>query len=209
MVSPIVGRRSWAHVTGEWEDGVGRQVVLIGPVCVGKSTLLPLVAERLGRPYVDLDDVAEPYYEEVGRGRAQLHEIGAARGDLCAYLWWQKGHPHAVRRVLEDHPGAVVALGAGHSTYTEDALFREVQAVLAEREVVLLLPGKDDAAGIVVLRERAMRLNGMDWIMDGVDLLDEWVTGDQNRALATATVRVGDDPPETTADTIVRAVAGG
>src|SRR5688500_1351846 len=121
-----------------------RQVVLIGPVCVGKSTLLPFVAARLGRPYVDLDDVAEPYYEEVGRGRAALHEIGAARGDLGAYVWWQEGHPHAVRRVLEDHPDAVVALGAGHTTFTDDALFREVQDLLAERDVILLLPGGDD-----------------------------------------------------------------
>lgn len=66
------------------------QVVSIGPVRVGKSTVMPLVATRIGRSYVHLDDVTD---EEVGRGRSRLHEIGAARGDLGAYLWCQTGHP--------------------------------------------------------------------------------------------------------------------
>ena len=183
-----------------------RQVVLIGPVCVGKSTVLPLVAARLGRPHVDLDDVAEPYYEEVGHGRDRLHEIGAARGDLGAYLWWQEAHPHAVRRVLEDHPGAVIALGAGHTTYADASRFEEVRQLLEPHDVVLLLPGPDHAASLTLLRDRAMRLNGMDWIMDGVDVLEQWVTGDQNRALATVTVHTGDRSPEAIAAEIVTAL---
>ncbi|MGI8793337.1 MAG: hypothetical protein ACR2H3_09200 [Acidimicrobiales bacterium] len=57
-----------------------RQVLLIGPVCAGKSTLLPLVTDGLGASGVDLDEVAETYYEEVGYGRSRLHEVGAQLG---------------------------------------------------------------------------------------------------------------------------------
>lgn len=182
------------------------QVVLIGPVCVGKTTLLPLVAGRLGRPSVDLDEVAGAYYDEVGRGRDRLYEIGAARGDLGAYLWWQEGHPHAVRRVLEDYPDAVVALGAGHTTYRDANLFEQVRALLAPRHTILLLPSPDNETSISVLRERAMRLNGMDWVMNGVDILELWVAGEQNRLLASATVYSGDQRPEEVADAIVDAL---
>lgn len=181
------------------------QLILIGPVCAGKTTLLPLLGERLGRPVVDLDDVAEAYYEEVGRGRAQLNEIGAARGDLGAFEWWQVAHPHAVRRVLEDHPDAVVALGAGHSTYHDDALFQEVHEVLAPHVVVLLLPSPDADRSVETLRARALALNGMDWIMDGVDILDEWVRGAQNQLLATMTVFTDGASSEELADQIAAA----
>ena len=184
-----------------------RQVVLIGPVCAGKSTLLPLIADRLGRPGVDLDDVAEPYYEEVGRGRDELNAIGAARGDLGAYLWWQEGHPHAVRRVLQDYPDAVVALGAGHTTYTNGALFEEVRSILAACAVVLVLPSPDDAESLRVLRDRAIQRNGGDWIMDGVDILEQWVSGAQNRLLASLTVFTEGRTPEELAAAILEAVS--
>jgi shikimate kinase len=190
------------------KDALVRQVVLIGPVCVGKTTLLPLVARRLDRPGVDLDEVAEAYYDEVGHGRGRLNEIGAARGDLGAYLWWQEGHPHAVRRVLEDYPDAVVALGAGHTTYSDAKLFEQVSALLASRHTILLLPGPDNETSVSVLRERAVRLNGMDWVMNGVDILEQWVAGEQNRLLASEIVYTSDRSPEDVADAIVESLIG-
>ena len=181
-----------------------RQLILIGPVCVGKSTLLPVLAARLGRAAVDLDEVAEPYYEEVGRGRARMQEVGAERGDLGTFRWWQEGHPHAVRRVLEDHPDAVVSLGAGHSTYADAALFEEVREALAPHDPILLLPSADPAMSIEVVRQRALARNGIDWIMDGVDIIDEWVRGDQNRRLAKLTLFTDGRSPDDLADEIVR-----
>lgn len=188
------------------------EVVLFGPVCTGKSTLVPLVAERLDRPCVDLDDVAEPYYEEVGKGRAALWEIGAARGDLGAYRWWQEGHPHAVRRVLADHPGAVVALGAGHTVYEQAEFFDEVRALLSPatgRFAILVLPCADLDRSLALLRERSVaERDGMDWVMDGVDILANWVKGPQNRELAQLTVFTEGRTPADVADEIVAAVPG-
>jgi shikimate kinase len=184
-------------------DGV-RQLVLIGPVCAGKSTLLPVLSRLLDRRAVDLDDVAEPYYEEVGRGREALHEIGAARGDLGAYLWWQEGHPHAVRRVLADHPTAIVALGAGHSCYEDEALFDEVRVLLEPCAVALVLPSADLDESVAVLRARSLAEREMDWVMDSVDLIDRWVRGAQNHSLADVTVFTDGRTPEEVAIEIVR-----
>ena len=184
-----------------------RQVVLMGPVCAGKTTLLPLLADRLGRPTVDLDDVAEPYYEEVGFGRDELNLIGAERGDLGAYLWWQQGHPHAVRRVLEDYPDAVIALGAGHTTYADAELFEEVRSLLAPCATVLLLPSPDNEESLRLLRRRAIERNGGDWIMDGVDILDQWVSGEQNRLLASVTAYTDGRTPEELADHVFEALS--
>lgn len=182
------------------------QVVLIGPVCSGKSTLLPLIAARLDRPAVDLDDIATPYYEEVGKGWDAMNEVGATLGDWGTYQWWQPGHVHAVRRVLEDHPDAVLALGAGHSVYADEALFDEVRRLLADRFTVLVLPLPDLDASVELLRERSRAdREGMDWIMDGVDVLASWVKGPQNLALADLTVHTEGRTPDDVADEIVAA----
>lgn len=183
-----------------------RQVVLMGPVCAGKTTLLPLLAARLGRPAVDLDDIAEAYYAEVGRGRDELNAIGAQRGDLGAYLWWQQGHPHAVRRVLQEHPDAVIALGAGHTTYTDAALFEEVRVLLEPCATVLMLPGPDTEQSLRVLRECSIERGSGDWIMDGVDILERWVAGEQNRLLASITIHTGRLSPDRLADITLEAL---
>lgn len=48
------------------------RVVLIGPVCSGKSTLARLIADRLGVGWVDADDDADSILSEVGRGFDEL-----------------------------------------------------------------------------------------------------------------------------------------
>ena len=183
-----------------------RQVVLIGPVCAGKTTLLPLLAARLGLPAVDLDDIAEAYYDEAGFGRDALNAIGAERGDLGAYLWWQQGHPHAVRRVLRDYPDAVIALGAGHTTYDDPALFEEIRALLDPCATVFLLPSPDTQQSVRLLRQRSIERGSGDWIMDGVDVLEQWVAGEQNRLLASTTIYTERLSPERLADFTLEAL---
>lgn len=165
-----------------------RQVVLIGPVCAGKTSVLPLVADGLGAPGVDLDEVAESYYEEVGFGRDRLHEVGAQLGDLGAYRWWQGGHPHAVRRVFEEHPESVIALGAGHTVFEDEALQAEVIELLRPKFSVLLLPSADLDESVQIIRQRAIDTRDMSWIMNGHDVIDEWIRGPQNFSLADVTV---------------------
>jgi thiamine-phosphate pyrophosphorylase len=80
----------------------GRHVYLIGFMGAGKSTLGPLVARALGRPFVDLD-----------------REIERRAGAVVADLFAARGEPHfrrlerrALREVSRGRD-AVVALGGG------------------------------------------------------------------------------------------------
>ncbi len=42
------------------------EVVLIGPIGAGKSTIGALLAETLGMPQVSLDDIRFDYFREIG-----------------------------------------------------------------------------------------------------------------------------------------------
>ena len=188
-----------------------RLPVLFGPVCAGKSTLLAPLAAALGRPAVDLDDVAEPYYEEVGRGRAALWEVGAREGDLGAYRWWQAGHPHAVERALVEHDGAVLALGGGHTVFEDPADAARVRDALEGRLRILLLPSPDHDESVRIIRARlADGRDGQDWVLDGVDVLAEWVKGPQNHALAELTLHTeGRRPDDLVAEVVALVESSG
>jgi hypothetical protein len=187
-----------------------RTIVLIGPVAVGKTTVGPLVAERLGRCFIDLDEVAdERYYDEVDGGVARLIEHAVADGYPAAAVWWQPTLLHAVERVLDDHRGAVIALGAGHSHYETEEHARRVAELLAGSIVVFLLPSDDVDASTELLRARCIAERGadQDWLYPERDYLREWVASSQNRVLADAIVHTADHTPDEVAELVAAVVA--
>ena len=54
-----------------------------------------------------------------------------------------------------------------------------------------------------MVRQRALDTRGMSWIMDGHDVIDEWINGPQNSQLADVTVFAGDRSPAEVADEIL------
>lgn len=184
------------------------QVVFIGPAFAGKTTLVRLVAPEFELCAVDLDEIADGYYREVRRGVDEFLERAARTDFESAYRWWQQGHPHAVKRVLEDHPDAMVALGAGHTYYLDDTLFASVAALLQDRYPILVLPSPDLNESIRILRARAIDSSGSDWRHGGIDLIERWVRDPANHMLASWTVYTEDRPPSETAQHIVRHLHG-
>jgi hypothetical protein len=183
-------------------------VVLVGPAAAGKSTVGALLATRLDVPFVDVDAVADPYYTEVGWSTDRLVARIRAVGRVAAEREWEPARAHAVHRVVAAHPDAVIALGAGHTSYTRADLRAQVgRALAAASDVVLLLPSADRDASLSVLRARSLAAKGTDWVADGYDFLagwvDEWVDDAGARALARRTVHTDGLDPDQTADLVL------
>jgi shikimate kinase len=107
----------------------GPEVVLVGPMGVGKSTVGQLLAEQLGLGYRDTDD-----------------DIVAEQGRAIADIFATHGEPHfralekrAVRRALAEHDG-VLALGGGA------ILDADTRAMLTGHPVVYLSMEAEEAA---------------------------------------------------------------
>ncbi|HUB05997.1 MAG TPA: shikimate kinase [Myxococcales bacterium] len=94
----------------------GRRVVLVGHRAAGKSRLLPLVAEWLGWPALDLDRELE------GRSGRSLHAwLGADPA----------GFRHAERELFRTLPPAhVIAAGGGFLSLHGDALSGDVAVLV-------------------------------------------------------------------------------
>ena len=113
------------------------EIILIGPVGVGKSTLGKLLAEKLGVPLCSMDDLRLQYYNEIGYNKEKIREIDSTEGFSGVYKYWKPFEIHAVERLLADHKNCVIDFGAGHSVYEDDALFaRAAWALKPFRNVV-------------------------------------------------------------------------
>ena len=110
-------------------------VVLVGFMGSGKSTVGPHLAQRLERPFVDLDDVIEA---DAGRSVAEIFSIEGEAG-------FRERESRCLQRALERN-GSVVAVGGG--------------APMREDNWVRIRSGNTVVALIAEPDELARRLNG-------------------------------------------------
>ena len=186
-----------------------RPVVLIGPVCVGKSAAGTLVAERLGREFIEADWVSSQVYAERGWSPARFAELKERRGAEAAYDDFEAFAAASARQLLYAYPGAVIAMGAGHTHYRSRQRHEDVLAAFeaVQATTVLLLPCADPLDAVRQLRQRAVLDRADDFRRDDRDLLAEWVHSQQNRRLATHTVITARRTPAETADEIIELTA--
>src|SRR5260221_11704513 len=103
-------------------------IILIGPICAGKSTVAKLLAEALHLPHYSVDDDRWTYYKEIGYDEAEASRIAKSEQGMLGLLrYWKPFEAHAVERVLADHSDSVIDFGAGHSVYEDPSLFARVQ----------------------------------------------------------------------------------
>lgn len=72
-------------------------IVMIGPVRAGKSTVGRLLAQRFGVPQVFLDKERWRYYQEISYDEALAREIRTRGGFLPLVLYWNPFDPYASR----------------------------------------------------------------------------------------------------------------
>ena len=184
-------------------DRTRHEILLIGPVNTGKSTLGWHVSQRLGLPRVAVDFVRWGYYEQIGY---DYDHADALRGDAFDPLLrnWKRFELYAVERILAEHADCVIDFGGRHSVYEDDALFERARRALAPfRNVVLILPSPNLDESVRILRERSRSGPPPP---GQLDFVEHSVRHHSNHDLATLTVYTKDKTPEQTAAEIVERV---
>jgi hypothetical protein len=183
-------------------------IILIGPICAGKSTVGNLLAEKLGIPQYALDDNRWDYYKEAGYDEATARSIVNSDEGMLGFLRYCKPfEAYAVERVLAEHRGCVIDFGAGHSVYEDAALFARVESALAPFPyVILLLPSPDLDESVAILNERFAAL--LEREVGEVDpalltLNAHFTKHPSNTRLAKLTVYTEGKTPEETCDEIL------
>ena len=173
-------------------------IILIGPIGAGKSTLGKLLSQKLMLPQVSLDDLRFNYYNEIGYDESLAQQI-RQKGFLELYRYWKPFEAYAVERVLAEHSNCVIDFGAGHSVYEDDALLARVQVAMEfYQNVFLVLPSPDLNESVAILRERRGEI-----ISNGVDFHEHFTKHHSNHNLAKIVVYTKGRTPEETSDEIM------
>lgn len=185
------------------EKSARSEIVLIGPVGVGKTTVSRLVAERLGVPKISMDDVIFDYFREVGFDENHWKLIGERLGRPGAYRYLKVFGSYGVKRILEDHRDCVFDFGGGGVMGEfPDELAAMKNALLAFENVVLLIPCADKRESLQFLYER-LKINPPGWT-----ILEHLVFHPTHEELAKHTVFVKGKTPEQVCDEILKTTSG-
>jgi shikimate kinase len=175
-------------------------IILIGPMGAGKSTVGGLLAQRLGMSQISMDDVREAYYREIGYNSDLAGRLHQEHGFEGLYRYWKPFEIYALERILADHHDCVIDLGAGHSVYEDAEQFRRAKAALAPyANVMLLLPSPELEQSLRILDARTGYTADM-----GFNINRHFLTHYSNQELATITVYTGGRTPEQTCGEILR-----
>jgi Shikimate kinase len=131
------------------------EIILIGPIGSGKTTVAELLSMRTGLPRRSMDELRWKYYDEIG------YDIGLARqkrieeGFWGLYRYWKPFEAYGVKRLLSSFSECIFDLGGGHSVYDDATLSQQVRELLAPySHVVLLMPSPDTEESIKILHAR-------------------------------------------------------
>ena len=186
-------------------------IILIGPMCAGKSTIAQLLADRLGIKRQELDSLRDGYYDEIGYDRELASKIANGEEGMMGLIkYWKPFEAHAVERALSEHKNCVLDFGAGHSVYEEDELFTRVQNALQPFDhVILILPSPDLDESVEILNGRFSELLEKEVGKVDPKLLDlneHFVKHPSNGQLAKITIYTQGKSPEETCDEILKKI---
>jgi shikimate kinase len=176
-------------------------IILIGPMRAGKTTVAGLLAQTLNLPHISLDKVKSNYYKDFGYDQAYARQLRDEQGFEALLAYWKPFEIRLVEQILQEYPkGHIIDFGAGHSVYEDEALFKRVQDALALYPYIIFLTPADDA-------EEAIRILHQRDLDDGESGLPEmnaqFVRHESNRKLATVTIYTKDATPEQTLEAVL------
>ena len=183
-------------------------IILIGPLEAGKTTVGKLLGEALGMPAIELDDLRWDYYAEIGYDPDHAEQLNSEGGLKARIAYWKPFEIYGVERLLQDYPaGYVLPLGAGNSVYDDPTHFERLQkAFAAYPYVILLLPSPDADESLRILMDR-FHVTLPDCPPDIMKQLEHinrnFVEHPSNARLARYTVYTKDKSPEQTRDEIL------
>lgn len=180
---------------------VESDIILIGPIGTGKSTLSKL--EKLNLPQYPMDELCWPYYKEIGYDEKVPKQIQEQEGFPGVYRYWKPFEAHAVERLLGECHNCVINFGAGNSLYEDEALFTRIENILwPYQNVVLVLPSPNLDKSAQILRERT-QTHGWNGVADGFDFHEHFVKHHSNHDLAKKFVYTRGQLPEQSRDEVI------
>ncbi|HSG43552.1 MAG TPA: hypothetical protein VLA72_10405 [Anaerolineales bacterium] len=176
------------------------EIILIGPIGCGKTTIAELLYERTMLPHRSMDLLRWSYFEEIDYDRHIANEKFHEEGFWGLYRYWKPFEAHAVKRMLEDFKECIFDFGGSQTVYEDDELFEQVRGLLKPYlHIILLMPTPDKDESIRILHARNTYATDAQWAVN-----EHLVRHHSNYDLAKHIVYTQGKTPEDTSDEVLQ-----
>ena len=175
------------------------EILLIGPIGSGKTTIAELLYGRTMLPHRSMDLLRWKYFDEIGYDSSLARHKFATEGFWGLYHYWKPFEAHAVKRMLEDFRECIFDFGGSQTVYEDEGLFEQVRSLFAPYPyIVLLLPSPDPQESIQILHARNTYASEEQWAVNEL-----FVRHHSNYDLAKHIAYTKDKTPEETCDEVL------
>lgn len=167
------------------------EIILLGPVAVGKTTTAKLLSQKLNLPKVSIDDLRFDYYKEIGYSDEHMNLILEKAGIFAIYQYGKIFDTYSIERTLEDHQHCVFDFGGGNNGMGFNFEYERYKKALEPYKNVVLLypcPNKAEALEFVFARREVQASHQ--------EFIKHLVYDDSNFKLAKHIVYVKDKSPK-------------
>ncbi len=134
---------------------LNHNIIIIGPIRSGKSTICKKLSEKLQMNHVDMDELRSILYLEMGYSEEAADQEYSTKGIKGWYEYQKPFELKAVKTVIKNNNKAVIEFGGGQSVYEDDLQAQEfINLMRNEKFVFLLFPCSDKQKSLEILDER-------------------------------------------------------
>ncbi len=175
-----------------------KEIILLGPIAVGKTTTAKLLSKKLNKPFVSIDDLRFDYYKEIGYDHDHMVQIHEKAGIFGVFQYGKIFDSHSIERILEDHSDCVFDFGGGNivSSFSFDSE-RIIKALAPYKNIVLMLPCDDKEESLEFI------FNRRDVKESDKEFIRYLVFNHANEKIANHTVYVKGKTPEEVCNEII------
>ena len=88
------------------------EIILIGPMGVGKSSVSKKISEKLNKSHISIDEVRFKYYEEIGYDKITEECLKKEKGFMKGvYLYRKPYNLYAIKKILSEFSNCVFDFG--------------------------------------------------------------------------------------------------
>ncbi len=136
-------------------NNINSNIIIIGPIRTGKSTICKELSEKLKKTHVDMDEQRQLMYPEMGYSEEIAEKEYDLNGIKGWYLYQKPFELKAVKTIISNNNNAVIEFGGGQSVYEDENQVKEfIQLMQKEKHVFLLMPCNDNQKSIEILDKR-------------------------------------------------------
>jgi len=174
------------------------EIILLGPVAVGKTSIAKLISEKINKPVISLDDLRFDYYKEIGYDHNHMKELHEKAGIMAIFQYGKIFDAYSIERILEDHHNCIFDFGGGNIVSGYDFDLNRIKKALEPYEnIVFLVPSLDNEETLNFIYKRR------DIKPSDRELIEYLVYNHSNYEIAKHTVLVKGKTPEEVCDEII------